>query len=295
MDFIELFGKQIPIRTHYCKFFDSKPAPLKEQYLNIYVRAKGCNAKCEFCEYYDDASNFNYEKYLYILKEIKDKILIKKFAFTGGEPTLNYNQFRETIKLTRKHYPDTTFVLNSNGLNLTKLKDDTETYNEINSISLSRHHYSDEINNKILGFKSISKDDIKIIQENSKNKTLINVSCNLIKGYIDSKEEVYKYLEFASTVGIRYVGLVSLMPINDYCKDNLIDFNSLDLVTNRFSLTKTWSYENVCRCNNYIYIPENSKVMKVYYKNTYNPDNSNVNLVFDGENLTNGFSGDIII
>lgn len=221
---------------------------------------------------------------------------MKKFAFTGGEPTLNYNQFRKTILLTREHHPDSCFVLNSNGLNLTKIKDDIEIYNELDSISLSRHHYLDEVNNEILGFKSISSEEIKEIQSNNRNKSFINLSCNLTKGYIDSKEEVYKYLEYANSIGIQWLGLVSLMPINDYCKENLIDFNALDLVSDRFNLTKVWSYENYCRCNNYVYIPEKlDNVIRVYYKYTYNPYDININLVFDGENLTTGFTNNIII
>lgn len=137
---------------------------------------------------------------------------------------------------------------------------------------------------------------MKIIQENSKNKNILHLSCNLIKGYIDSKEEIYKFLEFASSIGIQSVGFVSLMPINDYCKDNLIDFNTLDLVNDRFNLTKVWSYENYCKCNNYVYIPKNlNNVNKVYYKNTYNPFDGNTNLSFDGKNLKIGFTENIII
>ena len=81
-----------------------------------------------------------------------------------------------------------------------------------------------------------------------------------------------------------------------YCKENLIDFNALDLVSDRFNLTKVWSYENYCRCNNYVYIPEDlNNVIRVYYKYTYNPYDININLVFDGENLTTGFTNNIII
>jgi MoaA/NifB/PqqE/SkfB family radical SAM enzyme len=294
MSYVELFGKQIPVRSHHCKYYDNDPEPI-EPYINVYVRSKGCNATCKFCEFSNDAHPFNFDKYLEILNEVK-KVRVKKFSFTGGEPTLNYNQFRKIILLTREHHPDSSFVLNSNGLNLTKIKDDLEIYNELDSISLSRHHYLDEINNEIFGFKSISSEEIKEIQLNSKNKSLINLSCNLTKGYIDSKEEVYKYLEYANSIGIQWLGLVSLMPINDYCKENLIDFNSLDLVSDRFNLTKVWSYENYCRCNNYVYIPEDlNNVIRVYYKYTYNPYDININLVFDGENLTTGFTNNIII
>lgn len=295
MNFIELFGKQIPVRSHYCKFYDYDPKPLPEPYVNIYVRSKGCNAKCKFCEFYNDASPFNFEKYLYILNEVKDKVRIKKFAFTGGEPTMNYKQFQKIVNITKKHLPNSARVLNTNGYNLDVFKNDEEIFSSIDSISLSRHHYQDKLNNEILGFKSAPKKLLKQIQAENLDKNILHLSCNLIKGYIDSKEEIYKYLEFASSIGIQSVGFVSLMPINDYCKDNLIDFNSLDLVSDRFNLTKIWTYENYCRCNNYVYIPKNLKnVIRVYYKNTYNPYDININLVFDGENLRAGFTEEII-
>jgi len=68
----------------------------------------------------------------------------------------------------------------------------------------------------------------------------------------------------------------------------------IDLVSDRFNLTKVWSYENYCRCNNYVYIPENLNLIRVYYKYTYNPSDGNTNLVFDGENLRVGFTNNII-
>ena len=87
------------------------------------------------------------------------------------------------------------------------------------------------------------------------------------------------------------------MPINDFCKEQYIDFNAIDLISDRFNLTKVWTYKNQCKCNNYIYIPENLSTIKVYYKNTFDPiGDQKVNaLVYDGENLTEGFTNKIII
>lgn len=285
MESITLFNKEIPIRTHHCQLFNYKPK-IANPYIDIYVKTKGCNAKCLFCEFSNDAAVFDFEKYLYILNEIKNKIRVKKFAFTGGEPTTNYKQFYRILEITRENFPNSNFVLNTNGYNLDKIN-----FNELDSISLSRHHYFDKINNEILGFKAISKNQLKKL----KKKKVLHLSCNLIKGYIDSKEEIYKFLEFADSIGIESVGFVSLMPVNSYCKDNLIDFNDLDLISERFNLTKTWTYENYCKCSNYIYITKKLNVITVYYKNTYNPYDINTNLVFDGQNLTIGFSNDKII
>lgn len=294
MKFVELFNKKIPLRTHNCRYYDYEPTPIKTPFINIYVRFKGCNANCKFCEYADSASKFNSNKYLEILNEVKSKIKVKKFALTGGEPTLNWDEFKEVIYLTRSIFPDTVIVLNTNGYNLNKLKND-EIIKEIGSLSLSRHHYSDKVNDQIFGSKTPTKKELRNFVSDIDNKYLLNLTCNLIKGYIDNKKEVYKYLEFVSSIGARTAGLVSLMPINEYCKTNLIDFDSLDLISKRFNLTKIHSYENYCKCFNYVYIPKNTTdVINVYYKNTYNPYDIEVNLLYDGENLMSGFTENII-
>lgn len=57
----------------------------------------------------------------------------------------------------------------------------------------------------------------------------IQFRCNLINGYIDSRDEVFKYLDWANELGINDVGLVSLMPVNDYAASLNFFSNSLPL------------------------------------------------------------------
>jgi len=292
---IELFGKKISLRTEYCKLYNFNIQPVLDPYINIFVRFKGCNAKCTFCEFADTANHFNLDKFIEIIKEVKKQIFVKKVAFTGGEPTLNMKQFKEIVSKTREILDKPSFVLNTNGINLKEVYTDDILPKYINNISLSRHHYDDTINNKILGFNSISNQDLKSLQDSTDDKDLIHLSCNIIKGYIDSKEEVYKYLEFTNQIGIRSAGLVSLMPINQYCIDNFVDIAELDLKSKRFNITKETTYKDICRCKNYVYIPQSADdIVRVYYKNTYKPYDIVENIVFDGEYLRVGFSGDIL-
>ena len=94
---IELFGREIPLRTHYCHIFGRENREVDEPYVNLYVRSKFCNAKCKFCTFAEDASNYNEKKYIEVLKEITSKIKIKKIAITGGEPTLYWDKFKSVI------------------------------------------------------------------------------------------------------------------------------------------------------------------------------------------------------
>lgn len=295
MDILELFGKQIPIRTHYCSLFGKTPHPVEEPYISIYVRYKGCNARCNFCIWYDDANPFDESKWEKVLTETISKIRVKKIAFSGGEPTMNWKRFKRVLKLTKDISPNTSIVVNTDGLHLKRLFED-ESIELINSVSLSRHHYNDEINNQIFKCKTPSSDTIREVQRLSSNKDILHLSCNLIKGYIDNKDEIFKYFEFVNTVEVNSTGIISLMPVNDYAKDNFIDFKIKDLICDRFNLTKQWEYKDMCRCNNYVYLPEDLRTpIKVYHKNTYKPFDIKDGLTFDGQNLKQGFVGDIIV
>jgi len=287
---MKLFGEEFKLRTHYCRYFNTEPELIENPYINLYVRFYGCNATCQFCEYHSDCSKeFDEDKLIEIIKELTSKLFIKKLNITGGEPTLNYERFLRVFNICKEHLSDKTMiVVNTNGYNFEKLIKEKEIIKRVTNISLSRHHYDDNKNNEILGFQSVSYKTIKKAQKKLKPGVL-NLTCNLIKGYIDSTDEVYKYLEFASKIGVDLVGLVSLMKINDYCHDNFIDFNTIDLISKRFNLTKQFSYKDCCKCNNYVYIPENLKLVRVYHKNTYKPLDIDFILSYDGKDLKRGF------
>jgi molybdenum cofactor biosynthesis enzyme MoaA len=287
---MELFGKEISLRTHYCQLYDNEPQEIKEPYINLYVRFKGCNASCKFCEFQNDAAFFDELKFAIVLKGLKEKIRINKIAFTGGEPTLDYKKFRKVVDIAAQICPNSFFVLNSNGYHLNKvLTDDIR----MDNISLSRHHYIDKINNEILGFNSISANEIK--KWNEEIPDMIHLSCNLIKGYIDSKARAYAYLEKARKIGANSVGFISLMPINQYCLDQFIDFRDMNLQSKRFNQVKTLKYKDMCVCHNYFYIPKKfENIIRVYTKNTCKPSDIHESLVFDGHNLKAGYGNDII-
>jgi hypothetical protein len=85
------------------------------------------------------------------------------------------------------------------------------------------------------------------------------------------------------------------MPVNDYSKEHFVDFKIKELINDRFNITKEWQYKNMCKCNNYVYIPESLKnIVKVYQKNTFKPFDSQEILTYDGKNLRVGFTDDII-
>jgi len=293
---INLFNKDITLRDKYCKFFGNEGSDITEPYINLYVRFKGCNADCLFCEFKEVANHFNFRKYEEVLNEIRNKnIELRKIAFTGGEPTLNYNRFKDVLKHTRDVSPNTYISLNTNGLKLVDMFSDS-TVDMLDNIALSKHHYIDELNNKLLGFKSISNKEISEIQSTHNRTELMHFSCNLVKGGIDTNDKVVQFLENANELNVFSVGFSSLMPVNDYCKENFVDINILELNDNFFN-SKQFDDTGHCMCRNYLYTPKvfKDEHVQLYLKNTYKNQESTNSLIFDGENLRYGFGQDNII
>lgn len=294
MNKIELFGKEIPIRTHYCHIFGKKNREVDEPYVNLYVRSKFCNSKCKFCTFAEDASNYNEQKFIEVLKELTSKIKVRKIAFTGGEPTLYWDKFISAVTIAKEMAPDSNLSMNTDGFRLEKLFNDPIS-KWFNNIHISRHHFDDTLNNEVFDTVCPTAEELKWAQSTTDNKFQIQLSCNLIKNYIDNKEKMYQYMEWANSLEINNIGFVSLMPVNKYSMENYIGYNMKDLISDRFNVTKEWSYKDACECTNYVYIPEDLReTIRVYHKNTYAPFDINETIIFDGENVKLGFEGEVV-
>lgn len=291
---LEIFGKQIKLKEYNCDFFERSGEKITEPSVYLYIQTKGCNSRCEFCEYYDLANDFNFDKFEKVLGEISSKIRIKKFGITGGEPTLNWGNFTRIISLCKQYNTQSEFSLNTNGARWYELFN-SGVYKDFHFISLSRHHYNWVINNEILKSQSPNSRDIIESTKIQVHPLQIQLKCNLISGYIDSTEEIIRYLNWANVVGINECGFSSLMPINTYSKENFVDFSTKELLLNKsFFLTKSFS-KTGCVCKNYVYLPNDNfrNPIRIYHKNAYAPENSFF-LTYDGSNLRRGFSGEII-
>jgi MoaA/NifB/PqqE/SkfB family radical SAM enzyme len=297
MDSIKLFGTEVKIKTHHCSFFGKESEEVEIPYVNLYLRTKNCNARCSFCNYHSDASKWNEKRYIEVLKEVSSNIKIRKIAISGGEPTLYWDNFIAMSKIGQEYAPDAELSLNTDGLRWERLFSDP-IYKDFDYIQLSRHHYDDKINDEIFHTKTPSSEMIREVAKIQTFDHQIQFRCNLIKGYIDNKVEVFKYLDWMNSLGINDVGLVSLMPINDYSKDNFIYFHIRELIGENFMLTKKHErHGGGCECFNYVYMPSEEtfrRPLKVYHKNTFAPNDIQETLVFDGYNVRLGFEGPII-
>lgn len=289
---ITIENKTIELNDYYCQLDDNPLVKVEKPYVNLYVQFNGCNASCLFCESKNPGKPFmltDYVRCMMVLSE--SKVEVKKISFTGGEPTLNYSEFIYCVELARKMYPKAFITVNTNGINIEKLIR-SDAYLLFDSIAISRHHYIDERNNMILGFFAPSFEMIKRLLE-GKDKSKFHLSCNLLKSGIFDRAGIINYIYHAHQMGIDDIGFVSLMKVNDFAKQQYVDFNSIDIESRRCYKTKTWKKEGMCECSNYLYITDDLKIISIYNRHVISGSNKS-SLIFNGVNLIHGFNGEII-
>lgn len=270
--------------------------------INLYIRATNlCNCKCRFCEYHGENTVFNIEEFERVIKTLSIQGIIGKIQITGGEPTLCPDIYN-IVRILRDNFPNHFIGINSNGTNietLVSLSNKLLNGNDgVSNIAISRHHYDDEINKEIFGNNNIpNKEELrKFIDTVGTEK--IHISCNIQKNYIGSLTEMYKFLDMASSIGCTDVGFVGLMDVNEYSREEKLDFYDLlddetaleHMKTREFTERHGW-----CRCANYVYIANSTaQEISFYARQVLNLKESVNTLVFDGQKLRLGFSGPII-
>lgn len=286
------FVERLNFKHKSCVFNNSIEEEIPYNYVNLYVKiTDSCNANCSFCEYHDKESSFtfDFEKFKYILETLtKKNVHIHKVSFTGGEPTTNKTLLQKCVEEVGALKYKPLVVVNTNGFALKWLN----SLYGVSSISLSRHVLDDFTSFKVMRSKSVAT--LKEIKAVGSSK--VHLTCNLLRGSIDSEESIISYLEQAKSLGVYDVGFVSLMKINSFCEQYHVDFNDIVFTNPRIVCNKEWSYKDVCRCKNFLYLPKNgNKIVKFYSRyRCKNEVDSESNYVFDGKYLRSNFGGKII-
>lgn len=268
---IELFGKQVVLRNNVCSKDDIYKEDKYRTY-NLYISITDvCLASCPFCnnntkkkQTFTD-KKFDVAKLEQVLKELKDKNLLNRVSITGGEPLLNLDLLNRVINSIFKICGDNQYLtINTNGFNLDRVTE-LDRFKNIAGIHISRHHYLDEKNDELFGFKTIHLEEIKHLQDKVENKHLLRLNSLLIKNYIDSAKEVENYLEMAAKLGIFRVGFVGLMPLNEFSKQNYIEYKEIfkNLSQDCIVVSKLKNC-NTCDCTNGMYISKEGKLVEFY-------------------------------
>lgn len=290
-----LFGHPIQIKHLGCRIGDAAGSPIPPC-VNLFVKVtNACNAHCLFCSnagHSHDRQKFDVDKLFLCIDEIlKERIILNRLNITGGEPSVVPELVNQIIeRLTAKpEYQHMHLHLNTNGLLPESQK--LMRIGRFDSISISLHHYD------LSKLKEIYHCDIpsQAMDFNGIDIDKVNLSCNLIKGYIDKPEEAKKMLDKTIDMGIPRIGFVGLMPVNNYCKERFVDLEDIHIETiPHVYFTRSKNRGSDCKCSNYLY-NKDGKILEIYMRNYMNPRYCESSLVFDGQYLRQGFSDNNII
>lgn len=160
-----------------------------------------CNGNCPFCiergRHLKEEDKGMYLKRLNIIfKEFEKAGLIYSVSITGGEPLLS-DKILDILNIVDR-YDFKMVTINTNASFLDKYATSLAKHN-IYGINISRHHYDSEKNNEIFQFKEeFTNEQLfnAIKKYKSVNtKTKFRLQCILVKGYIDSLEEIDKFVD----------------------------------------------------------------------------------------------------
>lgn len=263
---IEIFDQKVDIKLNDCISDTQKPT-FHNQALTLYIHInKVCNARCGFCNIYEQQPkkvDFDFEKLTKVLRELIQKNRLGRIAITGGETFLDIECLDQLLLVIQKEVETPMVTINTNASMLNRIYQ-LKNIEVLSEIRISRHHYLDEKNDAIFGIRCATLSEIEDIVKEYGNR--IKLNCNLIKGYIDKVEEVSRYLDYVSQIGISEVGFVGLMPFNEYCKENYIDYSNF-IFSPSFLRVGTLKDRNICQCENFLYFSSQAcKTIPIYFR-----------------------------
>lgn len=290
---MQIFGKDIQVKRIGCNIMNEPGHPVPPS-INLFVKVtKMCNAHCLFCSNAgsESVTVFDTEKLWTVIKEIrKTGIQLNRMNITGGEPSVVSPLVEDILqKMSAEEMKDIHLHLNTNGL--LPASQQLMRHPRWNSISMSLHHYKLDKLSELYGCKIPST----AFTFNGVDLRKVNVSCNLVKGYIDNAEQARNMLDFVLELGIPRIGFVALMKVNEYCRNKFVDLEDIGIADiPHVYFTKSMNRGKDCKCSNYLYNKE-LKILEIYMRNYANPIYCESSLVYDGEYLRQGFGKNNII
>ncbi|EFC42858.1 predicted protein [Naegleria gruberi] len=282
-----------------------------------YAFARICNANCHFCSenlerMQDENPSSKKKMNSYPTKRIKDydqyfKGLEKSFqildniqkekgklnmglSLSGLEATSEPNWFQRFCELLER-YPDLfdEKVLYSNGsgfaLYAQEVVDSLKNLN-FDRIELSRQHFDEQVNQKIMRFEKVQPIRLNDIYENVTKNVLpplfkvVKNSCILTKAGISNIEQVEQYLEWAINLGVKRVVFRELSVIGEEGYDNQnktkrwIDENRVTISSVLSQVAPTFS--NVRKNFNYMFT-----TIGYYYMNESYRYKDSIDVIFE--------------
>ena len=266
-----------------------------------------CNADCKFCvaqlrfenrnQIYQKMRIKEDEEYYKRLDEVLEKLepLNLSISITGGEPTKS-PRLKRVLQLCEKHNIRKR-TITTNGSGLLDIVDgktilDHLIENHFHHLNISKTHYDENINKKIMCYKSgyCSNDDLKkIIPYALAHNLRPRLSCLLLNNGIHTLDEIAKYIEFYEKYGIDNVIFRQLMDYDTnemcnvekmkYCQRNIVNLNDIWAKVDqdkRFKPIKNllgyYYYVEIYNYNNVVVCSESADLKVLYVEKVQHPD-----------------------
>lgn len=168
---------------------------------NLYLElGRACNARCVFCR------NHSLEEHRYDLDGIISTVTelnpyLNNIVIGGGEPTLKLDDLKRIREFLK---PKDSVAIFTNG-SMKNMASELEDYSY--NYNISRHHFYDWVNAKILG---LSEDDVidsydlpRFIEEVGDNYVTLCATC--FKGGLDSAKKIVEYVDYCQQLGCRNI------------------------------------------------------------------------------------------
>lgn len=254
-----------------------------------------CNANCKFCVAqlrYENkgmmykkgriSSDEEYFKRLdYVLNYLRP--LNPSISITGGEPTKSKRLIPILQMIEKYGYRKRTLTTNGSGLFDVvdgKFIIQHITDNHFQHLNISKAHYNEETNKKIMQYENgyCSNEDIAKIAAYSKvNGLRPRMSCLLLKEGIKDKDDIIAYLNFYQNLGIDNVIFRESM---DYDEDKMLNLDKMSyLKKNKVRLNDVWKTMD----NDERFKPIRQLLGYYYYVEVYKYQN--IDMVSESANL----------
>ena len=185
---------------------------------NLYVDVtSACNAACPFC-IAPTIGRKNDTGFLEGLVWALDftQNHYGSVQVTGGEPTLS-TRLRDVIReVSRRMFHRVVLNTNGTGIKTPSLVIDLEMMG-FTHVNLSRHHYTESRNQEIMRFNRVAdaSDEafFDAVQFVLRSGMLARINCNLLAGYIDSAEEIEKFVAWCEGMDVHSVSFSETFPL----------------------------------------------------------------------------------
>ena len=241
------------------------------QFIFYLMATKKCNGSCLFCDIKKQFLNQpepepDLDKLRRTLTGLFGDNLISKISITGGEPLLNPDRTNKLLNTIFSVKPNAKVDITVNGSLLGNLNL-LDHADRLSTIHVSRHHFDQEMNDRVFGLKTATLDKLK--KYAGKFPGVISLNCCLVPGYIDSASLVEKYLDWAATIrGLKSAGFISLMNKNEFCATAVVEEKEiLDWIDrNPDNFQHDYLYDtDICECRVFRRVPSNFRPMTVFW------------------------------